>query len=104
MKRNKDGYPIPYKTITITEGGGPDATTWMFAVFKTCDIWEILREHDFSFESKSEFTFDQINDLVASLCGMRGFSRGIGRAFGSDPFLRINKRLTIIRQYIALDV
>jgi hypothetical protein len=104
MQVDEYGYPIPYKTIALTENSCGDRTTYMYAVFKTCDIWEILREHNFSFETKSEFTSDQANEVVASLCGMRTFSRGPGRAFGSVPFLRINKRLTIVRQYIALDI
>lgn len=100
------GFDHEYEPAEAAKAHPPEPR---FNGFKTFDESSTLVYQVFDREVVEKFlgytvTAETADDCMARLTGWYGFSRGVGKAFGQHPNIRINKRSIMITQWRGLDI
>lgn len=91
----EDGFPMPRKAYVASDD---DSSTIVKLVYTreqyeraAQDVRENSREPD-------------EDDIIATLCPLRRFSSGPGRAFAGEISMRLLKRAVVLTQFRGLDI
>ncbi len=91
-----DNLPTPRKAYSIQS----HEATYHVAVFsrESDEVEDLLTEFDCG-----DGCYDGPT-LASVLTGWTEFSRGPGRAFGSEPHVRVGRRNVVVKQFVSLDI